>query len=66
MPILVAFVSTSFFTEALSQWLFLLSGLQVSKFSSDPRQCFKREAYCSWAKNDPPDEPLYLMYYEEP
>lgn len=39
---------------------------QVSKFSSDPRHGFKREAECPWAESDPPDEPLYLLYNEEP
>lgn len=39
---------------------------QVSKFSSDPRHSFKREAECPWAESDPPDEPLYLLYHEEP
>ena len=43
-----------------------LAFYQVSKFPSDPRHSFKREAERPWAESDPSDEPLHLMYHEEP
>lgn len=46
-------------------WVPLFS-LQVSKFSSDPRHGFKREAERPWAESDPPDESLHLVHHEEP
>lgn len=50
------------------EWqLSLYFGLcQVSKFSSDSRHSSKREAECPWAEGDALNEPLDLLYHEEP
>lgn len=44
----------------------LSPSFQVSKFPSNPRHGFKREAERPRAASDPSDEPLHLMHDEEP